>query len=300
MLDRLGTFAKFNNTQGFVNKIQQRAFDLQTQISSGQKSQTYTGIYKDASRLVGLQSTNERTTQYMATITQTTTRINTMETQMNSLLDNGISFKTALVTGLNNGNANFSALGQQAEQLLKQVANVLNTKDGDTYVFSGTRTTTAPVDLTKFTSAPAALTADTDYYQGDANTLTAKIDTNYNLDYGVKASDSTFEKYIRGLRIVQSNSTDPVKLREGMQLIDAAIVGLNQAISVIGTQSKTLEAVKNRHADNQTVLATTISSIQDTDVLKATSELANQETLLSAAYSTIGRMSRMSLVQYLN
>jgi flagellar hook-associated protein 3 FlgL len=300
MLDRLGTFAKFNSTQNFVNKIQQRTYDLQTQISSGKKSQTYTGIYQDASRLVGLQATSARTDQYMTTITQTSTRMNTMETQMNSMLDNAISFKTALITGLNNGNANFSALGQQADQLLKQTVNILNTKDGDSYIFAGTRTTTAPVDLTKFVNAPTILTPDTDYYQGDNNVLTAKIDTGFNVDYGLKASDSTFEKYIRGLRIVQANPADPAKLRDGMSLIDAAIAGLNQNISVVGAQSKTLDDVKNRHTDNKTVLATTISAIEDTDVLQATSQLSSQETLLNAAYSTIGRIGRMSLVQYLN
>ncbi len=300
MLDRLGTFAKFNNTQSYVNQIQQRAFDLQTQISSGKKSQTYSGIYQESGRLVSLEATQSRTKQFMDAITLVGTRMNTMEVQMNSLLDNAIQLKSTLVSAVNNGNAAFMALGEQADQLLQQTGNVLNTRDGDVYLFAGTRTDTAPVDFTQMTAVPDALTIDTEYYQGDQNKLTVKIDNDFTLEYGIKADDPAFETYIRGLRIIKANPSDPVKLREAMDLIDDAIGGLNKNISQLGAKSKALDVARIRHEDNKTVLATSIGNIEDTNIVEATSRLSSEETILQAAYLTISRISRLSLVQFLN
>ena len=81
-----------------------------------------------------------------------------METQMNSMLDNAIKLKSTLVSALNNGNANFMALGQQADQLLTQTASVLNSTDGENYLFGGSRTNTPPVDLSELTTAATATT----------------------------------------------------------------------------------------------------------------------------------------------
>ena len=90
-MERLGTFARNDRSQGYIQKIQSRAFELQTQISSGYKAQSYSGISKDAGRLVLLEADSARISQYEKTITQVDTRLNTMQVQMGSLLDNAVS-----------------------------------------------------------------------------------------------------------------------------------------------------------------------------------------------------------------
>ncbi|MCA3269911.1 MAG: hypothetical protein LW855_00170 [Alphaproteobacteria bacterium] len=300
MLERVGTLAKFNSTNGFVQTIQSRAFDLQTQISSGKKAQNYSGISDQAGRLVRLESNSSQIDRYKKVISQTSVRMSTMETQMNSMLDNAIKLKSTLVSALNNGNANFMALGQQADQLLTQTASVLNSTDGENYLFGGSRTNTPPVDLSELTTAATATTPDTAYYQGDDKVLFSQIDKNFQLDWGIKANDPAFEQYIRGMRLIKQTPTNPTNLRNAMDLIDAAISGLNGLITVNGAKSDILNSVETQHTNNNLLLTETIGNIEDTDILQATSKLSIEETLLQAAFSTIARISRISLAQYLN
>jgi flagellar hook-associated protein 3 FlgL len=300
MLDRLGTFAKHNRTQFFIERIQERAFDLQTQVSSGKKSQTYSGIYQDANRLVRTEATLGRTEQFLGSIRQVSTRLNTMETQLNSMMDNAIQMRTTLINALNNGNSQFMALGQQADQMLVQTTNLLNTADGDVYLFAGSRTDTPPVDLSLFTAGPSATTVDSDYYQGDDAVQFARIDKDFLLDYGIKANDPAFEGYIRALRLISQNPIDDTNLRNAMDLLNTSIEGISKNISDIGAKSKILEVSQDRHLDNRTALKSVAGDLEDADIMEAASRLSAEETMLQAAYMTISRIGRLSLAQYLN
>jgi flagellar hook-associated protein 3 FlgL len=300
MLDRLGTLAKHTRTQFFIERIQERTFDLQTQVSSGKKSQTYSGIYQDANRLVRTESTLGRTEQFLKSIQQVSVRMNTMETQLSSMMDNAIQLRTTLITALNNGNSQLMALGQQADQLLTQTSNLLNTVDGDVYLFSGSRTDTPPVDLSLLTAAADTMTPNFDYYEGDDAVQFARIDKDFVLDYGIKANDPTFEKYIRALRLITQNPTDDSTLRSAMDLINTTIESLNKVVSDIGAKSKILEVTQSRHLDNQTALKSVAGDLEDTNILEATSRLSAEETMLQAAFMTISRIGRLSLAQYLN
>jgi flagellar hook-associated protein 3 FlgL len=116
----------------------------------------------------------------------------------------------------------------------------------------------------------------------------------------VHADDPAFEQYIRAMRLVQQNPTDPEKLRSALGMMENVIQGLNTHIADIGAKQKQLEVSTTRHDENKLVLTRTISNIEDTDVLEASSRLSKEETLIQAAYATISRLSRISLAQYLN
>lgn len=300
MINRMGTFAKHQQQQSYIRDTQMRAFDLQTQITSGKKAKNYSGVHRESSRLVTLESNKAQTEQYLTSIDLINSRMSKMEVQLNSMLDTAIDMKTTLVNALNNRNGDFMALTQQAEQMLTQVANTLNTKDGNTYLFAGSKTQTKPVDLTEFVNPADFLTIDQDYYQGDDQTLSNRIDVDFVLDYGVRADSPEFERLIRGLRLIQANPSDEVELGNALSLMNDAIDGLTETISEVGTKAKIAEITRNQHTDNLLVLSESIGSIEDTDILEVTSRLSTEETMLQASYMTISRLSRLSLAQFLN
>jgi flagellar hook-associated protein 3 FlgL len=300
MITRLGTFAKHNRTQDYIRKVNLTAYDLQTQISSGKKAQVYSTIAPDAARLVNTESIKDRTKQYVSNIVQVGNKLDTMEVQLRSMLDNAIQMKTTLVQAVHNRNGDFMALGQQADQLIDQTANLLNTSNGDVYLFGGTRTTTLPVDVHDFNAAPNASTIDDGYYKGDQTSLFTKIDKDFTLNYGVRADDPAFEEYFRALRLVKNNPGNVDNLRDAMVLVDKAIDGINRHVSTVGAQGEQLERSRKRHEDNLAVLEQIIGSIEDTDVIEATSLLSNQETILQASYAAVARLNRISLADYIN
>lgn len=299
MISQLGTHAKHQRTQGFINQNQARVFDLQTQISSGKKSQVYSGISAKASELVSFENRIGKIDQYQDSIAQVQTRMNMMESGLNSIYDNAINIRTSVINGLNNKNADFMALGQQASGLTEQTANILNMRENNTYLFAGGRTNVPPVDTTQFSGAPDPNVSDTGYYQGDDYVLRASIDEEFGVEYGIQASDPALEEYFRGLRIIEQNPFDEGKLREALEILNGALDGINGLISEIGTSGSILAAADKAHSDNKLFLEESVALIEDTNIVEATSLLSEEETILQAAYLVVSRLSRLSLVQFL-
>ncbi len=300
MINRIGTLQKNERSQYFIGQTQQRTFELQTQITSGKKSQSYTGISQDAATLVNLENIREKSARYVKNINQTQVRLNTMESYVGTLTDNMISMRSSVINGLNNENTNFMALGQEAESLLTHAANILNTRDGNSFLFAGSRTDLAPVDLDAFTGPPDPVISDDTYYQGDNYKRSVQVDKDFNLEYGVTANDPAFEKYIRGLRLIAENPFDTENLRGALGLLTESIDAANNLVSTIGADSAILEKTLDSHSDIKLNLDASIALIEDTDVVEATTRLSQEETILQASYLTISRLSRLSLVQYLN
>jgi flagellar hook-associated protein 3 FlgL len=300
MINRLGSLEKFTRTMDYTQGTQYKAFDLQRQITSGQKSNVYSGISDDTGRLLKIERTLTATEQYKSNITVVRARLQTSEVQLSSMMDNAIKFKSTLTQALNNGNASLMALAQQSDQLMTQTANLLNTSQSGVYLFSGGRTTTPPVDLLQFNAAANATSLDAGYYQGDQDAPQARIDEDFLITYGVKADDEAFEKYFRAMRLVKANETDPTTLRAAMDLMDQAITRLNTVTSTIGAASNALDVSEKRHNDNLVVLKETVGSIEDTNILEASSKLSQEELQLQASYSVIARLSRLSIINYLN
>ena len=58
------------------------------------------------------------------------------------------------------------------------MGSVLNTQYDGQYVFGGARTSTAPVDLSAFSSGTGSTTtADTSYYRGDGEISSIRVET---------------------------------------------------------------------------------------------------------------------------
>jgi flagellin-like hook-associated protein FlgL len=124
--------------------------DLQRQLSTGQKSDTYAGLGLNRGVTVGLNSQLSAIGGYDNTITNVMTRINLMNTSLSRMADLGTAVKTAMVQSNTTGNSGGVNLAHQtAQSSLDELLGLLNTQAGDRYLFSG-----------RATDRPAAETMD--------------------------------------------------------------------------------------------------------------------------------------------
>lgn len=70
--------------------------------------------------------------------------------------------------------------------------------------------------------------------------------------------------------------------------------------TVVGSRLKTLENVSSSNLDFKLFTQTAISSIEDADMSKVISEFTLEQTTLQAAQATFGRVSSLSLFNYIN
>ena len=113
--------------------------DLQRQLSTGQKSETYAGLGLDRGLSVSLNAQSSAIDGYNTTIDNVMTRINVAQNALTSVGSVSSSLGSALLKGADSA-ANGNTTQVTAQSWLQQLVGLLNTQVGDRYVFSGSAT----------------------------------------------------------------------------------------------------------------------------------------------------------------
>jgi flagellar hook-associated protein 3 FlgL len=121
--------------------------DLQRQLSTGKRSDTYSGLGLDRGLTVGLRAHLSAIDGYQDTITQTSVRLSLAQTALSQIVSVGQGVKTtALVSQFKLSGGTQTADQQSAMIQLDQVLGLLNTTTGGRYLFSGRAVDKAAVD----------------------------------------------------------------------------------------------------------------------------------------------------------
>src|SRR5579883_154782 len=275
MVTRITNFAQNAINQFQIQNVQTQIADLQSQVSSGQVSQTFDGIASQAQQLVSLQTEQSKLNQYVSNINLADQRIQTSQNAVSSMLSLATSFQTTLVQALNPSNAPNMALNSSAQQDLNQLASLLNTQfDGD-YVFAGSATSTAPVNLSAPGFTPPGptypSTPNTAYYQGDSKSPTVQADDSLSVTYGVTADNPAFEELTRALHLVATavvtpGSVDTARLQDALNVTKQAISDITNVQSQLGVVQGVLDTAKTAHTQLVTLAQQQIGDIENVDV----------------------------------
>ncbi len=121
--------------------------DLQRQISTGKKADTYAGLGISRGVTVSLNSQLSAIGGYDATANSVMTRISVANTALGSMSDLASSMKTTMLQGSYGTGAIGANTAQSTAALsLDSMVSLLNTRAGDRYMFSGRATDTPPVE----------------------------------------------------------------------------------------------------------------------------------------------------------
>lgn len=121
--------------QSLVN-MRSQFTDLQQQLSSGQKSQTYAGLGVGSGLTVSLNSQLSAIAGFNNSIDMAMTQVGLTQTALSSMGSIGDTVKSLVLEGnTTGGNADTAQLTAQSS--LQQVLGLLNTQSGSGYLFSG-------------------------------------------------------------------------------------------------------------------------------------------------------------------
>lgn len=300
MINRIGTRTGFESLMGLNQQTLQRTYNLQIQISSGLKSQNYSGISDVSGRLVNFEGAKTRLDQYLDDITVTRNRLSLAETQVDSIRDMANQFRNDLLNALNAENDQFQPTAEIAKQFMDQMESLLNVKDGDQYIFSGSRSDVAPVNLKAFSTPIDVNTSNTEYYQGDDYEAFSRVGEGRTVTYGTTANDPTFEKLIRAMRNVFNNPNDNDALRDSLALVqEVAQKDIPAMISGIGVKVAQMDRIQNIHEQNILILTNTISEMKDTNIIDASAKVSQENNILQASFLALSKISSISLANYL-
>jgi flagellar hook-associated protein 3 FlgL len=302
-MTRIANLAQFERTQSHILTAMERLNDGQLKIASGRQSENYSGVARDSRRLINVESSHIRTTQYIENNSMVEQRLQKMETSISQIFDVLSQFKTLLINGLNASNASDLAMPVQAQSFLDEVTALLNVQEDGRYLFAGSRTDTRPVDLSALPGAYVVPTADGDsltYYQGDTTLLSVRADETYTIGYGVHAGEEGFERAIRGLDLmVKSAPGDRDAMEHALDIVNAAITDVSDIRTRVGAARSALENVNQRHQDFLLFAEKTISDIENVDVTQVITQMNADQVAVEASFTVIARLAQLNLSSYL-
>ena len=203
-------------------------------------------------------------------------------------------------------------IADEIDQLAASAKDVMSIKVGDTYIFSGTATTTPPYG-----------TATGDAYQGNAGQVVRDVGPGVTVQLNAQVPtvpSGTAPLTGRAIlgdgagadgRVLDTLRTLAAHLRSGtaadtaalgttdLQALDANMRAVTDARSVIGATQNRLEAAIGRLDDLEATGKTVLSDIEDTDLAKALSDLTMQQTAYQAALRSGALIVQPSLMDFL-
>ncbi|MGV8854895.1 MAG: flagellin [Devosia sp.] len=301
MTMRVATFAMNRQMLAAALNTQAKMADMQLQEASGVISTDYGGLGSNARKLINLEVTAERSKRYEAAASDAATRVESSYGALGNMADL-LSAVRVQLTAAQSGDANDASgtnLVAYAANALQEMTSLLNTKVGESYLFSGSPGTTSPVDRSGV--AVDLDTPDTSYYQGDSNTLSVQVSQEQSVSYGINADAAPFEKALRALGALAGSdgSLTDVDLAAVLDLVVQAVDGVAGLQGGVALSSAALDRAVETQQDLQDFYSNGISSLRDVDVTAVAVHLTAYETQLQASYAALAKVQSLSLLDYL-
>lgn len=305
MISRIGTFT---NTSGLVSaslQVQAQLADQEQQQASGVRSATYGGLGGDAGQLLNISGQSARLKAETAAATTAGNVVQAAYTATGNIADLATTIRTQLSAALNGTTASSSANPINAASVSGWMASLqtdLNTQVGGQYVFAGQAANQPPVDYSNPNYDPSGnpATPDTTYYNGTSapRTLTAVDGT--TLQVSTTADQPGFEELSRALKLVSAYPSDTAVLQHAYDLVGQAVNDIAQTQSALSQQASALDDLSSHDTAMTTTLDNISGTINGANLTTATVLITQYQTQLQALFGSIGQLSQVSLLKYLN
>jgi len=356
MVSNVGTFAQNDLLRRRMLEIQTDVNRLQVQVSSGKKSDAYSGLGDGARLSLNLRATKTTTQTFIDANVVTRTRMEQMQNVLARVKDIAADVRNAALMAISsatvpaaNGDA---ALKAQAQSAIKEITQLLNTEIDGFHLFAGRMTDIAPMvdpgdigiagspldnaaqaaavsplansvasgdtvydnvvlhlDGTAVGAVPGS--SPVRYYGGEFNAaddslIVARIDNNFDLDYGVTGRNGAFNDVMQALYALAttdlSTATDAgyrqVATRAAADLA-SGFDGVISEIGALGVKQSQLQDLTTRHQDFLTTLDLQIGDVEDVDMADAVSRLTFTQNNLEASFKLIAGLRELSLARFL-
>ena len=299
---RVATFGISDQMIASALRTQSTMANQQIQEASGLVSSDFGGLGSTTQQVLNLQVSATRSQSYIDAATLTNSKIQVMYSAVNSIADLATQFRALLTSATSTSSTDAASITDSARNMLEQTASVLNTQYNGSYLFGGSETKTAPVDVssTSYAAATSPSSADSSYYQGDSQLATVRVSDSQTVSYGVSADNAAFEKLMRAMNLVASNSPLSTEtLNEALDLAVDAVDELGLVQTRISNASSSIENASAYQTEYLSYVQTLGSDLTSVDVAAVTAKLATYQAQLTASYSAISKVQSLNLASYL-
>ena len=336
---RVSTYTQNTRIETNIQNIQRDLATAQRQISTGKKTEVFSGLKGvDARLLMDYRAEISRRDEYVNAINNSDMRMRAMDAAMTSIQDVLSDFRADLLEQSGTVEEAAGPMRQTiAESAFSRVVDLLNTSIDGRYLFNGYDTGTAPMQdadtvLGNFAAAfgtpegggvGAVTTAADNTYGGGAVVGFFDFDLNYLVanqtagqDFTVRISDSAQIEYGRlanemgdvldtlavfaNYDYTDANAAEYQDLLNwGRTQVEAGFDDLNVAIGELGAQRQTLEQQRIEHENFTTILQGQIIDLEQVDQAEAITRFQSLQTQLETSYQVTALVQKLSLSNFI-
>ena len=299
-ISRVTNFTIFNSTLGDVTDVQRQLATIQEQISSGLKAQTFEDMNGQVEQFTQLDARIRSAKNYIDTNENNIARMKTADQAMAQMTDIADQMENLIVLGSSStvqGSLNFE---QQMRANLEALANQLNVDYAGRFIFGGTNTSTAPVPDPGIVTNSIG-TPDDSYYAGSQASVTYSMDERTTYEFPMRADDPSIQKiFAAAWQAIQGfNNKDFTALGQALDLMQEGQTELSGARSRVNSTIINATDTNDRLKSLQLYWQGVTESIGKTDMVAASTAVANYEAVLQATFSAYARLSQLKLSDYL-
>ena len=278
--------------------------DIISKISSGKNFTKISENPVDATRVLKLNEQLSKLNLYQSNIEAAT---NEMELAYDTLGDiqDEVTAINSLVVEAANGTTTPESAKAIATEIKERVATIMdkmNTKYMDNYIFSGTYTETKPYDK----NADGDIVYQGSPSSGGKRNLTISEDTTFTYNItgedimGSDETDNFFNQMKELDTLLNADELDYDAIREKIKILDKTSQNVTQAQGSVSAQVTKLDSTKTINDSTIVSLTEDKSDLEDLDIIKVATELANAQNSLQMSYQ-IGSMvlQGVSLLDYI-
>ena len=301
---RIATSTITSMATGSMTGAYNKYSDIISKISSGKNFTKISENPVDATRVLKLNEQLSKLNLYQGNIEAAT---NEMELAYDTLGDiqDEVTAINSLVVEAANGTTTPESAKAIATEIKERVATIMdkmNTKYMDNYIFSGTYTETKPYDK----NADGDIVYQGSPSSGGKRNLTISEDTTFTYNItgedimGSDETDNFFNQMKELDTLLNADELDYDAIREKIKILDKTSQNVTQAQGSVSAQVTKLDSTKTINDSTIVSLTEDKSDLEDLDIIKVATELANAQNSLQMSYQ-IGSMvlQGVSLLDYI-
>ncbi len=308
-------------TGGFLGQLANNSASIKRQLdaaqvqqSTGYVSNTYSGLGSSTRTSLDLSPAVQQLQTWQSNIDTATGRLAVTQTALTQITSIASDFFARTNALSDAGASQAGTIGAQARSALEQVAQLLNTKIGDVYVFAGDDTANAPVPKTDAATLIAAVQSGGpgpfSPTIGGAVPPQIEVGDGQQVPVGVVADRNTLTSTsgsyahdilqalasLAGVTPATDNATISSNARG---LLGGAISAIANESGALGNVQADLAKRRDSLAAMQTVLSGQLANAQDTDLAATLTRVATLQTQLQASYQVFAGAKNLSLANYI-
>jgi flagellar hook-associated protein 3 FlgL len=307
-MDRISSASNYQSVLLNIMSAQNAQSTAQQQVTTGKIADDLSGYASQADALTASRSLQARLTTYQANSSTLADKLSAQDQALSTVATATQSATDDVSEALANGDA--TALMTSLQSQFSQATSALNTQYNGQYLFSGTATTTAPIDassLSDLTGSGGVAAV----FKNDQTKTVSRLDDNTTTTTGVLASDVATPLFT-ALQSIQAYSAGPngpltgtltsaqtTFLQGVVTQLKSAYSTANDAVAANGVVQDQVTASQTSLKAQQTALTNTLGDLTNADAATAASNLALAQTALQASAQVFATLNNTSLLSVL-